>query len=238
MESFFEKHETIIAILLIIIYIISNSFCMQFYGLTDYRLPLVILSLTIIIVAFIIKNKLINYFGFKKVSNVKKYLYFIPLLLIMSVNLWTGININNTFKEIIFYILTMLLVGFLEEIIFRGFLYKMMAKDNIKSAEIVTSITFGIGHIINLLNGAEFIPTLLQICYAISIGYLFVTILRVCDSLWPCIITHSIVNALSIFNNNDSFVSAYIAPAFLIIIPILYTIYLRKKLEISKGENV
>ena len=92
--------------------------------------------------------------------------------------------------------------------------------------------------IINLLNGAEFIPTLLQICYAISIGYLFVTILRVCDSLWPCIITHSIVNSLSIFNNNDSFVSAYIAPVFLIIIPILYTIYLRKKLEISKGENV
>lgn len=71
MKSFFEKHETTIAILLIIIYIISNSFCMQNYGMTDYKSTLVNLSLTIIIVAFIIKNKLINYFGFRKVSNVK-----------------------------------------------------------------------------------------------------------------------------------------------------------------------
>ena len=238
MKSFFEKNETIIAILLIIVYIISNSFCMQNFGMTNYKTTIVNFVLTIIIMAFIIKNNLIEYFRLKKFSVDKKYLYFIPLLLIMSVNLWTGININNTFKEITFYILTMILVGFLEEIIFRGFLYKMMAKDNIKSAEIVTSITFGIGHIINLLNGAEIIPTLLQICYAISIGFLFVTILRVSESLWPCIITHSIVNALSIFNNYDSFLSIYIAPIFLIIVPILYTIYLRKKFIIRKGENV
>lgn len=238
MKSFFEKNETIIAILLIIVYIISNSFCMQNFGMTNYKTTIVNFVLTIIIMAFIIKNNLIEYFRLKKFSVDKKYLYFIPLLLIMSVNLWTGININNTFKEITFYILTMILVGLLEEIIFRGFLYKMMARENIKSAEIVTSITFGIGHIINLLNGAELIPTLLQICYAISIGFLFVTILRVSESLWPCIITHSIVNALSIFNNDDSFLSIYIAPIFLIIIPILYTIYLRKNLNIRKGENI
>lgn len=96
-------------------------------------------------------------------------MYFIPLFLIVSVNLWNGININNTHIEIIFHILTMLNVGFIEEIIFRGFLFKMIEKDNVKSAIIVSSITFGIGHIVNLLNGADFVPTLIQICYAIYI---------------------------------------------------------------------
>ena len=90
-----------------------------------------------------------SYYGLTKVTNVKAYLYFIPLLLIVSVNLWNGININNSTSEIIFYILTMINVGFIEEIIFRGFLFKMMAKDNVKRAIIVSAITFGIGHIVN-----------------------------------------------------------------------------------------
>ena len=64
----------------------------------------------------------------------------------------------------------MINIGFLEEIIFRGFLFKMLEKDNVKTAIIVSSITFGMGHIVNLLNGADLVPTLLQVCYALAIG--------------------------------------------------------------------
>lgn len=115
----------------------------------------------------------------------------------------------------------MLNVGFIEEIIFRGYLFKMMEKDNVKAATAVSSITFGIGHIVNLFNGAELIPTLLQICYAMSVGYLFVVIFRKSKSIVPCIIVHSVNNALSIFNA-DNAVSLYIAPVFLIVVPLVY----------------
>ena len=121
----------------------------------------------------------------------------------------------------------MINVGFIEEIIFRGFLFKMMAKDNVKSAIIVSSVTFGIGHIINLLNGADLIPTLMQICYAISIGYLFVIIFYKSKSLIPCIITHSAVNSLSIFNVENG-ISLYVESMFLIIVPLVYAIYINK----------
>lgn len=171
-----------------------------------------------------------KYYGLTKVTNIKKYLYFIPLILIISVNLWNGININNTPKEILFYILNMINIGFIEEIIFRGFLFKMMSKDNIKIAIVVSTITFGIGHIINLLNGANLIPTLIQVCYAISIGYLFVILFYKSESLLPCIITHSLVNALSIFNI-DNIISMYIAPMFLIIAPIIYAHYIKKTVK-------
>ena len=109
-------------------------------------------------------------------DKIKKFLYFIPLFIISLFNLRRGIHINNTTSEIIFHILTMINIGFLEEMIFRGFLFKMMLKDNEKLAILVTSITFGIGHIINLLNGAEVLTTILQIIYAISVGYLFAII--------------------------------------------------------------
>jgi len=132
--------------------------------------------------------------------------------------------------EIVFYILTMINVGFIEEIIFRGFLFKMMAKDNVKSAIIVSAVTFGIGHIINLLNGADLIPTLMQICYAISIGYLFVIIFYKSKSLIPCIITHSAVNSLSIFNVENG-ISLYVSSMFLIIVPLAYAVYINKTIK-------
>lgn len=230
MKNFFEKHETLCCILLIVIYILVNSYCIQNFGIVDYRSAIINTIFSLALIILIVKLKKVSYYGLTKVKNFKKFLYFIPLFLIGSVNLWNGININNSTKEIVFYILTMINIGFIEEIIFRGFLFKMMAKDNIKRAIIISAVTFGIGHIINLLNGSELIPTLLQICYAISIGYLFVIIFYKSKSLIPCIITHSLVNSLSIFNVESS-VSLYISSAFLIIVPFVYAVYINKTIK-------
>jgi membrane protease YdiL (CAAX protease family) len=229
MKKIFEKHETLFCILLIIAYIIVNSYCIQNFGIEDYRSTIIntIFSIGLIILMIILKRT--SYYGLTKVTKLKEYLYFIPLTLIVSVNLWNGININNSASEIIFYILTMINIGFIEEIIFRDFLFKMMVKDNVKMAIIVSAVTFGIGHIVNLLNGAELIPTLMQMCYAISIGYLFVIIFYKSKSLIPCIITHCLVNSLSIFNIENA-ISLYISSAFLIIVPLVYAIYINKKI--------
>ena len=230
MKKIFEKHETLFCILLIITYIIVNSYCVQNFGIEDYRSAIIntIFSIGLIIIMIILKRT--SYYGLTNVKHPKKYLYFIPLILIISVNLWNGININNSTIEIVFYILNMVNIGFIEEIIFRGFLFKMMAKDNVRKAIIISAITFGIGHIVNLLNGAELVPTLMQVCYAISIGYLFVTIFYKSKSLIPCIITHCLVNSLSIFNV-DNFISLYIASIFLIIVPFIYAIYINKNIK-------
>lgn len=230
MKKTFEKHETLFCILLIVIYILINSYCMQNFGIDNYKSAIINTIFSILLIILIILLKRTSYYGLIKVKNLKQYLYFIPLLLIISVNLWNGFNINNSISEIIFYIITMINIGFIEEIIFRGFLFKMMAKDNIKIAIIVSTITFGIGHIINLLNGADLIPTLMQICYAMSAGYLFVIIFYKSKSLIPSIITHSLVNSLSIFNI-DNTLSLYIAPIFLTIIPLIYAIYINKNIK-------
>lgn len=227
MKKCFEKYEMFISISLIVIYIVSNSYCSNNFGITDYRTALLNIVLSLVIIIFILYNKLGRYYGITVIPKFRKYLYFIPLFLMMSVNLWNGININNTFLEIVFYIISMIGVGFLEEIIFRGFLFKMMAKDNLNRAIVVSSITFGIGHIINLLNGAMLIPTLIQICYAIAGGYLFVLVFYKSGSLWPCIITHIVINSLSIFNV-DNIVSLYVVPIFLIVVSIWYARYLKK----------
>lgn len=230
MKKFFQKHELSISISLIIIYVISNSFCIQTFGIADYRHAAWNFILSLMIIIFILKNGFGEYYGLTKLPKFKEFLYFIPLLVIITANLWTGININNSFTEIFFYILSMIGVGFLEEIIFRGFLFKAMEKDNINAAIIVTSITFGIGHIINLFNGADLIPTLIQICCAISLGFLFVTIFQKSKSLWPCIIAHAVANALSIFSIENN-VTLFIVPMFWIISSISYTIFIKRTIK-------
>ena len=228
MEKVFKKHETLFTIALIIIYVVANSYIMQNFGTTSYQSVIINTILSIFLIVLIILIKRVKYYGITKPNDSKKFLYFIPLFIISLFNLRRGIHINNTASEIIFFILTMINVGFIEEIIFRGFLFKMMEKSNVKSAIIVSSITFGIGHIVNLLNGADLVPTLLQVCYAIAIGYMLVIVFYKSKSIIPCVIFHSIFNALSIFNTGKS---SIIGSIILIVMCLGYTLYINKNVK-------
>ncbi len=230
MKQFLEKNETLLSIALIVLYIVINSFCINNFGITDFRSAIINTAFSLMLLALILTLKRRKYYGLTAVKNIKDYLYFVPLALIVSVNLWGGININNTLDEIIWHIVNMLNIGFIEEIIFRGFLFKMMARDNVKLAISVSAITFGIGHILNLFNGADVIYTVMQILYAISIGYLFVIIFYKSGSLIPCIIAHSVMNALSIFNT-DNRILFYVTSVFLIIAPVIYLFYINKRVK-------
>lgn len=223
-----KNKELFYTIIYIIFYVISNSIVLNNYGQISIQSLLVNTVITITLVSTIISTKKTNYYGLVKVNKPNKYLYFVPLTLLVLINFIGGIKIQNTPKEITLFILTMLEVGFIEEILFRGYLFKILEKDNQKTAIIITSLTFGIGHIVNLLNGADFIPTLIQILYSISIGYLFVKILIKTKSLWPCIITHSLLNALSIFSNQTTIIF-YISSILLLFISLSYSFYLNKK---------
>ena len=230
MNKLFEKHETLFCMLLIVFYIVVNSVCVQNFGYTSCVSFIANTIFSACLIALVLSLKKSAYYGFTKIQNLKQYLFFIPLVLIISVNLWNGFNTNHPTSEIVFHTLTMINIGFIEELIFRGFLFRMMEKSSLNSAIIVSAITFGMGHIVNLLNGAELIPTLMQICYASAIGYLFVIIFHKSKSLVPCIITHCLVNSLSIFNVENT-LSLYIAPVFLTIIPLAYGIYIHRTVK-------
>lgn len=219
--------ELPLTIISIIGYVFLNSFCLNKFGSTSYITFICNLVITLILILIISKTKTKEYYGLIKPKEYVRFMYFVPLFIIIFLNFIGGIQINNTVIEIIFFMLSMLLIGFIEEIIFRGFLFKMMEKDNLKVAMIVSSLTFGIGHIVNLLNGSELIPTLIQIIYSVIVGYLFVLIFHKSKSLLPCIITHSLINALSIFQVSSP-ITNYISPMLLIVISLWYIFVILK----------
>ena len=208
MEKLYKKSEIWFAVTWIIAYVVlastGDNVSADIGILKIVTLPILII-LSVMLFLFVKRNGLSKKYGLcKSEIPASKMLYYIPLLILLTANLWYGVAMNVSPLETALYILSMLCVGFLEEMIFRGFLFNAMAKNGVKSAIIVSSVTFGIGHMVNLFNGsgAEFLPNLLQVIYAVAIGFTFVMIFYKTKSLIPCILTHSIFNSLSSFSND------------------------------------
>ena len=187
--------------------------------------------LSIILLMFLKKNGLFSDYGLCAPQiSAKSMLYYVPILIMLSANLWYGVTLNYGALETAFYILAMLCVGFLEEVIFRGLLFEAMRKDSVKAAIIVSSVTFGIGHIINLINGsgAELLPNLLQVVYATAAGFMFVMMYYRSESLIVCITAHGVFNALSVFANEAAAtdVTRIFSAALLTVITGAYAVYL------------
>ena len=126
-------------------------------------------------------------------------MFFIPLIVVSCVNLKNGLGLKAPLAVSVLMAVQLAVAGYVEEIIFRGFLFRAMEKDNLRTAIIVSAVTFGAGHIVNLGNTADTLSVLLQVCYAIAIGFMFTLVVYKGGSLWPCIASHMFVNGSSTF---------------------------------------
>ena len=238
MKKLYEKNELTFTIVWIVIYCVLQSFANPLnekIGIEYSASALFCVLQSVILFLFVWKNHLLKRYGFCKSSvPARRFLYYVPLILLATGNLWNGIAVNDSLSDTVCRIICMLCVGFIEELIFRGFLFQAIAKDNIKSAIIISSVTFGIGHLVNLLNGSgmDLVNNLCQIFFAISVGFLFVTIFYRGGSLLPCILTHSAINSLNTFANEAGFTMGkqMIHIFAMILITAAYTLILTKTL--------
>lgn len=191
---------------------------------------------------FLKRNGLLQHYGLCRPRlSPGKMLYYLPVLLMFGVNLQYGLHPVLPTGEAILYVLTMLCVGFLEEVIFRGLLFRAMEKDGVRFAIAVSSVTFGMGHIINLFNGSgtELIPNLIQVCYATAAGFMFMMIYYRSESLLVCIGGHGIFNALSVFAEESRLtVSDRIGTClYLVLVCGGYAIYLARAMVSEENPN-
>ena len=238
MKKLYEKNELTFAIVWIAVYCVLQSLANPLnkaIGVAYAANAAFGVLQTVVLFAFIRKNDLQKRYGLcKSPVPACRFLYYVPLLILASGNLWNGVAVNYTLAETACRIVCMLCVGFLEEVIFRGFLFEAIAKDNIKSAIVISSVTFGIGHIINLFNGSgmDIINNLCQIIFAIAVGFLLVTIFYRGGSLLPCILVHAAINTLGTFANDANLTAEMhlLHLAVLIAVTVVYTLILTRTL--------
>lgn len=207
----FEKNQVTFAIVLIVVYVVGVS-AMQRISANigiEYLAEMVFcLALSGLVVFFIRRNSLANYLGLRK-SEVPagKMLLYIPLLIIGCISLIFGVSTGTSLTSAIIHSVEMICVGFLEEIIFRGFLLRGIALQNLKRGAIIASITFGIGHIVNLLNGQNVFDTVCQIIYAVVVGFLLTFIFLRTSSIIMCVIFHILNNCVTYFSTGEVLIS-------------------------------
>ena len=233
MKRLYEKKPLLFALLWIGVYVVGFSVAdsvSQALGMEKVITAPLCAIMTVFLLLWLKKEGLWKTFGLCKPENpAEVYLFYLPLLILISVNLWGGVQLHMSLAETVLYMLTMVGVGILEEVIFRGLLFKAMCKDSVKWAIIVSSVTFGFGHIVNLLNGAEVLPTLLQIVYATAAGFLFTILFHRSGSLLYCILTHSAINSLSAVAGDRGPILEWIAPVMLTVVAAGYALWILKQ---------
>ena len=237
MTKLYKKSEIWFAVAWIVIYVALTSLADNIskgLGVEKAVTAAVHIAMALILFFWMRRNGLERKYGLCKGSVPAKYfLYYVPLVIVASASLWTGIGSGGGAVKTALFVISMLCVGFLEEVIFRGFLFRAIEKDSLKAAVVISSLTFGLGHIVNLFNGSGRTPaeTLLQIVFAVAAGFVLVTIFRRGGSLIPCIVFHSLNNALTVFGKDGAASpgAELAVDAAIIVLMLAYLFYLIKK---------
>ena len=178
------------------------------------------------------KNKLKNIIGLTKISSydIKANLFYVPLIIIVLTNGVFFFDKTIPFLDIFMVIPFMALVAFIEEFLFRGLLLKAIEeRRNTKTAVIISGLTFGFGHIINLLIGYTGISQIIQIILAVLIGTVLSVLFVRTKSIVPGIIFHFFFNIASALSAEVEPLQNYIMVGIIIAISSVYLAYLLRK---------
>lgn len=156
---------------------------------------LVVLSLWLIF--YLRRDGWLRYYGVRAVrrSDFKKTWLYIPLVLIVVMQFTKGMRDDLDLTAVLLIVALMLCVGFLEELIFRGMLFRGIQRtSNLTRAVVISGVTFGIGHIVNLARGMSVVDQLTQIGFAVVLGIVLALLFAVTETIIPLIVFHALVN--------------------------------------------
>jgi uncharacterized protein len=134
--------------------------------------------------------------GFKRPAQPRDLFFFLPPLLPVLINLAVGLNIPSLFRFTELLALTFL-IGFAEEAIFRGLMLNALKAHGLWQAAIITTLLFGLSHSLNLLSGKSAADILIQISYALAIGFAFAALVLKKGILWPLVVAHTLIDFTS-----------------------------------------
>lgn len=237
MKKLYDKNELMFAILWIIAYCVVVGTVRGNFGDDSVIMTAVLAVFAAGIFIFIKKNRLEKRYGLCKWNGAAKdYWFFIPALILMTGNLWGGFGMEYNGAAQIFAVISMLLVGLVEEMIFRGFLFRiLLKKDPAPMAVIISAVTFGIGHIINIFTGKASVETVIQVLFAIAWGFIFTFMFYKSGSLIVGIIVHGLIDAFSKFSAQNVTI-AYIYIGATITGAVVYCLYLGRRPAALKRE--
>ena len=229
MKKLYEKRSVLFAVLWIVIYCVVTIPIRGEYGDGS---PQSLIGLAVVALAIAVVSSVIPLWKKLGVAarpqNLRLCLYFLPMWLLATANAWDGFQLQYTGASLWYALGSMALVGFVEEMLFRGFLFRsLLKKRGPRVAVIVSAVTFGIGHIVNILAGMDLVENLIMVVFAIAWGFVLTMVYYKSGSLLPCIIAHAVVDMLSMISAQTVW-GTWVEIGATIVIGLAYSLWLRK----------
>lgn len=202
-----EKNAIRHAVIWIAIYVVLvnlGGMISEEVGIADSATSVIVILCSVILLKYLKKNHWSEKFGLRKITkeDMKKTLFYLPLVLLVLIQLVDGIRGSISITEVFVTCLMMIGVGFIEELIFRGFLMEAIwKKSGMGRAVVISGITFGFGHIVNLFRGYGYQEQIMQIVVAGGIGIILALLVAITKNIIPGILFHIAFNIIGTFSN-------------------------------------
>jgi len=230
MSKLMESRPVMHAILWIVLYIVLVNVGDALSETTGipYMTGALLLFLSAVLLTYLWKNQRLRYYGFCKVSgqDIRRVLLYLPLIVLALIQLFVGVPETMPVPDVLNAFVLMTGTGFIEEVVFRGFLYQSIAqRRGVVAAILISGVTFGLGHIVNLLRGYTSVMQTEQIITAVVIGIALAMLVAITRSIVPGILFHIAFNVIGTVTDTSGDAQTY---AFIAILTVsaLYAIYL------------
>ena len=165
---------------------------------TAVVIPLAIL--TIVLLTHLIRSCIAPRIGLGTPAQVPaaRMWFYLPLWLLVAWPLSQGLRTDLTLMLLITIIGHFIAIGILEEVLFRGLLFRALLDEGKPvRAVIISTLTFGVGHAFSLLIGQGVTDTVFQIINATAVGFIFTMIVYLTRSLHVVIAAHILYNIMA-----------------------------------------
>ncbi|AOZ92602.1 CPBP family intramembrane glutamic endopeptidase [Paenibacillus crassostreae] len=177
------------------------------------------IPISLILIIYLTWRRKWHDIGFQSLANIPKrhWLLYTPLIVVLVVISLDGFK-EVTVSEVFYFIFFTLLVGFVEETVYRGLILKTLLNKSIRVAVITSSILFSLTHLLNVMSGQSMEQTLLQLVYALVMGVVLALLMIKNANIWPLITFHFLHNLIQFLGNEQSTTLGYDIIVILILI--------------------
>ena len=166
--------------------------------------------------------------GWRRPSGIRSALWFLPVVaavLLVAVILVVD-GVEATPDVVAAGVLLAVVVGLAEESWYRGLVLRTLLRRGESTAVWGSAVLFAVVHSATMLGGAELVPTLLQMLFALLFGLVTALLVLRTGSLLPGIVWHVAHNAMS-FASADAFTVTFgVAYSLIGLILVAYAVWL------------
>ncbi len=201
-------------------------------GGPDVATGILLAGLAVVLVLYLRQAGLADLSGLRppRANTMRAVLYLSPLFGISLFQYAKGLAPELDAGAVLSALLLVVGVGFVEELLFRGLLFQaILTKSALNRAILITGITFGIGHVVNLARGYTMSDQLIQVVAAVVIGVALAYVVAITGSIIPGAIFHALFNLSGTITAANTSMDVYILSAMVVVL-VPYILFMRIRL--------